>query len=483
MRKILMRGGISPLIPLRENDILVHDKIGSNSGNLLYANAVFRTLMTEETEVDIDNYGGEENRYTDKDIDRINEEYDAYIVPLADAFRPDFINKLNIYAKFFRKLKIPCIVIGVGIRAPYEPELNRKFPFDDAARNFVSAVLEKTAMVGVRGQITADYLKNLGFKEEKDYTVIGCPSMYTFGSKLEQRSLKLNPESKISINIKQDETPENVLEYFEGVFKNYKNSQCVAQLTREMSAIYTGKGLETLSFKDFYLQDKVKFFVSGASWFEDMRHIDLSMGARFHGNVAAILGGAPAVFVPIDARMRELIEYHDFAKLMPDDFQPDISLDELLSKVDLTSHLKRHEQNFDHFRDFLAFNRLDNIYSKNPDRVDAPYDSKLPPTAKAIRSINDCSKEEAICRCLDYQEGISAKQNRRIKTLEGKIKNEQKKISDVEKRLKNLEKENEELKAERGNLRKENKKLNDIVNSRTVKFARKVGKIVKRGQR
>ncbi|WP_047596347.1 polysaccharide pyruvyl transferase family protein, partial [Salmonella enterica] len=80
--------------------------------------------------------------------------------------------------QLIRKLKIPVIVTGVGLRANYEPQLDEGFSFDEDVTNFVKAVLEKSAQIGVRGQITADYLKKLGFNAELDFRVIGCPSLY-----------------------------------------------------------------------------------------------------------------------------------------------------------------------------------------------------------------------------------------------------------------------------------------------------------------
>ena len=45
---------------------------------------------------------------------------------------------------------------------------------------FCNAVLEKSRSIGVRGEITQEYLVRLGIKRRK-IDVIGCPSMYTFG--------------------------------------------------------------------------------------------------------------------------------------------------------------------------------------------------------------------------------------------------------------------------------------------------------------
>ncbi|MCI4170884.1 polysaccharide pyruvyl transferase family protein, partial [Bacillus spizizenii] len=75
---------------------------------------------------------------------------------------------------------LPVVVIGVGLRAPFAPKLNEGFPIDQDVKAFVSAVLERSNMIGVRVEITAKYLSRLGFREGIDHTVIGCPSMYAY---------------------------------------------------------------------------------------------------------------------------------------------------------------------------------------------------------------------------------------------------------------------------------------------------------------
>src|SRR5699024_3693385 len=152
MKNILIRSGISPLETFDASYMVNKNSIGGNVGNLIYAYSVYKTLMTEGTNIVPDYYSR-----NPQNADEINEKYDSYIIPLADAFRTDFIHELKDYTKLIKKLKIPVIVIGVGLRAPSEPKLNEGFPFDDDVKEFVKAVLEKSNMLSVRGLITEDY--------------------------------------------------------------------------------------------------------------------------------------------------------------------------------------------------------------------------------------------------------------------------------------------------------------------------------------
>lgn len=187
-------------------DIYLKDRTGFNNGNLAYQYSIYRTLWTDDVEIHADGLSSNPNL-----AEKINENYNLYVIPLADAFRDDFRPALRNYTELIRRLKIPVIVTGVGLRANYEPQLDEGFAFDEDVTNFVKAVLEKSSQIGVRGQITADYLKRLGFNEGVDYRVIGCPSLYTFGRELKIRDVNLTEQSTIAINasLSHQKSPSN----------------------------------------------------------------------------------------------------------------------------------------------------------------------------------------------------------------------------------------------------------------------------------
>lgn len=58
-------------------------------------------------------------------------------------------------------------------------------PLEPLEPKFVKAILNKSAILGLQGEITAAYLRKLGFTEEKDFTVIGCPVVFMNGDELE----------------------------------------------------------------------------------------------------------------------------------------------------------------------------------------------------------------------------------------------------------------------------------------------------------
>ena len=361
MKKILVRAGMNPWEIYSPDEALSRNLIGNNSGNLIYAYGVFRTLGVEGVRLEADHYQAGPAL-----ADRINQEYSAFVIPLADAFRNDFVPNLVSLTKLVKQLKIPCIVTGVGLRTSYEPNIKEKKPYDHAVKNFMKAVLKRSAMVGVRGEITGDYLKRLGFREEMDYRTIGCPSMYALGPEHSVKKPRIKEDSKISVNYSVM-SPSPVIQMLNQILKENKNSQLVTQRMNELELLYLGIPYQHQQNKpDYptsicdpvYQEQRVRFFINAIQWIEAMRDMDLSIGGRMHGNIAAWLSGTPAVFLPHDGRMRELCEFHRLPSVPSHEVRKDETVEELIEKADWQSAKLCQELNYRRYLDFLTMNGL-----------------------------------------------------------------------------------------------------------------------------
>lgn len=406
MKKILIRAGMSPLEPFDAAKMMIDNTFGGNIGNLIYQFSVFRTLMTEDTIITPDYY-----TYGPERAEEINANYDCYVIPLADAFRNEFIPSLRRYTKLINKLKIPVIVIGVGLRAPFEPKLNEGFPFDKDVKNFVQAVLKKSSIIGVRGEITAKYLTRLGFREGIDHVVIGCPSMYTFGRELHIRNTHITEESKICVNSSR-RSQKKVLDFIARGMEEYPNHYFIPQWLKELKLTYLGApSIAEVSKKypikmsdPVYMNNRVRFFLNVPTWLDFMKEADLSFGARLHGNIAATIAGTPSLIIPKDARMRELAEYHQLTKLMANKITSKTTLSGIIEKSDFQAPTKVQAKNFGHFIDFLNKNKLEHIYKHTNTPSIVPLDQRLaeiqlqPP----VHPVSGCSLEEMVERWERY---------------------------------------------------------------------------------
>lgn len=380
MKKILMRAAMSPLDNLSTFEVLDRNTVGDNIGNMLFPYSMFRALMLEDTQIDA------YRKPILKDSKYINEEYDAFVMPLANAFRPGFMLYLNKLTKLIKKLSIPCVVVGCGLQAPADVSMDEGYPFDEDVKKFVSAVLDKSAAIGVRGEITATYLKKLGFGSSV-VDVIGCPSMYMNGRALPEikKKKKLDAKSIICYNEHKDFSKFN--EFLQKNKKKHPEHYLMTQETVELQLLYAGIALpkSRISTKEYprnimhkdYVSGKMRSFVNVPSWRKFMSQADFSYGTRIHGNVAAIQSGIPAFIFPADSRVRELAEYHELPNMLIKDIPSNLTLNSLYEKVDFSIVHKNHAKRFDHFVDFLKLNGLETVYDNQPDMKETPFDRKI----------------------------------------------------------------------------------------------------------
>ncbi len=378
-----MRAPASPFRNPTPLEGISQDLISTNSGNLVFPAAVTRALMREGVEFE---YIQCAKKLSDEDVDRYNAECGSFVLPLANAFRSDNwgIEKLNVMTNTVKRLKMPCIIDGVGIQVGLKEEIDKERPFDEASRKLIREVLKKSAMVGVRGEITARYMKHLGFQEEKDFTVIGCPSMYYYGPSLpEQKELKLSRESRINLNGKIL-LPQKFQDYLFGICDLIPDHWYIPQNLYELKTIYEGmpirlrgpggnwkipRGYPADYTHPLYRENRVRGFVSLKPWMDFLALGDLSFGSRIHGNITAILSGLPALIVANDTRVLELAAYHRIQHISLKELDPKASIFELCAKADFGSIYDGHEARFSHYLDFLHKNGLRTIFDDGEDEI------------------------------------------------------------------------------------------------------------------
>lgn len=398
-KKYLIRAGYHPLDQYSLNDALYNNITGWNSGNLLYAYGVFNVLYDGENELVSTYYRTD---FSDKEIDYINETYDAFILPLADAFRTDWVHNLDAYTDIINKLQIPCIVIGACLRAPINSSLNAKYPFDESVKKFVSAVLEKSSVIGLRGHRTCEYLRNLGFSDEKQIRAIGCPSLYTYGNTVKTKELKNSGDIVLNFN---PNVSEEVNKFFYKSYSLSNKANLILQEMGEFKNFYYGIKMYEWNSKEFPYstlkkiagEDCIKYFFDPQQWYEYVSNFDLSIGTRFHGTVANILGGIPHVIVPLDSRMQELVEFHNITHIDMEKVRG--SVYDYLEDLDFKQFENKQNKNLENYKDFLNINGIKSVFDKEIDisRGNSPMEKER----------QMCTENVSTYYCVDYKEKIS----------------------------------------------------------------------------
>ena len=418
MKKILMRSAMDPLAVLTPAEAVTQDVMNGNTGNMLFVHSITRTLLQEDTVIDATRTG---RNFSGEEIDRINGEYDCMVIPLANAFRPNFTDELDYMTRLVRKLKIPCVVAGVGVQAKLGESMEQEFEFDRSAVNFIRAVLDKSAMIGVRGEVTAAYMKKLGFTEEKDFTVIGCPSMYLRGDELPlSMPEKLDRTLKVSVNRKIN-IPAKLHKFLYDAQMQFEDAMFVPQGVDDLLLLYAGRFIDRNRYPKIHETYPWKLnspiccdgheigFTNVPSWLEFLGERDISFGSRIHGNVAALISGTPAYIFAPDARILELARYHNIPHMEAKDINKKTDILEIFAQTDLLSAQKGHRERFDHYLDFLEANGLEHVFGEERrnrrTRFDGIIESQEYPAG--ITALNLQSLDEQSDRLENYYRFVS----------------------------------------------------------------------------
>ena len=234
---------------------------------------------------------------------------------------------------------------------------------------------------------------------------------------------------------------------------------------------------------DIFVRDNARFFPNVLSWIHFLEHAQVSFGTRFHGNVAAVLAGTPALFFPYDARERELVEYHNFAiGGTPDDIlNKNVDIFELIAKSDFHSAQRVHARNFDHYLEFLKTNNIPHIYGTG-NECELSTREQSASIKEPLKPVTAAETKEIAFQINDSNEMLQDKHSKQINNLKKQNTALQRKVNlyenektDLKKDIENLKKELEDKKTIITSQEKE-------LNYRSVKLVRKIrSKMTKKG--
>lgn len=365
MKRILLRAGKGPFDVVSAEASLSENTIRTNSGNLVFSHTVHKLLSVPDVEV-VPNV----KESMPPDADRINEEFDVFVIPLANAFRLTFRSILNRFSTLIERLNIPVVVFGLGAQTDLDYNLAEMAPIDDAVKRFTKAVLDKSPSIGVRGELTADYLKALGFKDN-DIDIIGCPSMFLHGDQLHVRKKvpSLGPDARLAVNA----SPNDLVTKKMGAIiashrEKYEDFVYVPQNNNSLDLMLWGGAAEDLGKQGalpiyeshpLYRENKMRFFVDPWTWMDYLAERDFVFGTRIHGNITALIAGTPSVVIAHDSRTLELARYFDLPYRKITDVPDDIDARDLYEAADFSAMHSGQRKRFEVLLDFMAKHDLE----------------------------------------------------------------------------------------------------------------------------
>ena len=380
MKRLLLRTPKSPFTVVSPETAYHRNLIGDNAGNLVFLQATYKILGTSDQRLDPGNFS----------VDPVlapvvNERYDAYVMPLANAFRPSYELKLKRIVRFIERLRIPVVILGVGAQSTPRFTFEELAPMEPLIRRFVGAVLDRGPSIGVRGEITAEYLFGLGFR---DVEVIGCPSMFLHADRMpvEKRLPALGREAPISINVSPYVKSMGPITLSHA--ERYRHLTYIAQDHPTLGAMLgagwprdrrPGDPIPLHSAHPFFANRLARFYVEPWPWIEDLERMEFSFGTRIHGNIAALLAGTPAYVFAHDSRTLELARYFEIPHRPMADVPPDVDAADLYAEADYTGLVQGHARRWRTFTDYLARHELRHVWQEGEDP--AAFDERIRATA------------------------------------------------------------------------------------------------------
>lgn len=116
--RILIQEGKDPFTPVAAESIVVQNVVNRNLGNMLFGHSVHRTLAVDGSELVASGTLNEFHEATAEDHARVNDEFDMFVVPVANYLRAGNSRRLNNLASLIEGLTIPVVVVGIGAQAP-----------------------------------------------------------------------------------------------------------------------------------------------------------------------------------------------------------------------------------------------------------------------------------------------------------------------------------------------------------------------------
>jgi hypothetical protein len=293
---------------------------GGNTGNMFIGHGLYNNLICDEK-----SYHPGFHRIPPE---QFHDYYDLVMIPASN-----FVNNstdLEAHYDYFSRTKVDLVCFGLG--SQLLP--NREVALQPGTERFLRLVSERSGSIGVRGTFTAEVLWDLGVR---NLSIVGCPSLLNMRSDQLQRLCEGRPTlEKIGVNFSNNvrshsvngaamRATENSL--FERVI--HENSYYIIQNELPeidlLTAIATGRTDKIPSALDRicasfqvqpsrrdvtkYLTTRLRVFFTVPEWLGSTATMTASIGSRFHGNIAAILSGVPALFLVHDMRTLELCEH------------------------------------------------------------------------------------------------------------------------------------------------------------------------------
>lgn len=351
-----------------------------NTGNMIHSYAA-RSLF--------ENPFYASSRCTEENIERLRSEISHLGFIAATNLHvqnsPDYIQGQVETANFVEKLNLPVCVFGFGSHAHLGATI-ASANVDPRSVRLLRVLAERSKTVGVRGDFTANLCAKYGVR---NVTVIGCQSAYVAALRnTEHRALTTSGERPVvNFSWGPDESPMLQLAMAagadvigqgdfteEGITQGQINRASFLEANScwrilECFEIAISKGEFSRSDYYDYIQRHFSKFYNVPDWCAHMKqNYDFSVGTRFHGNMAALWAGVPALWMVHDMRTRELCEHLGLPSIPSSRLTEYRELRQLAGKCNYDAFWSKMPQLVSVFLDYLKGNGVGDLLAAQVSR-------------------------------------------------------------------------------------------------------------------
>lgn len=332
---------------------------GLNTGNMLFVAGVRDTIHYAK-EVWI------------KDFDLEEVPHPAAIMPASNFIVQGDGEFIHDYQRFLDHTDCPFTLAGLGAQSAPGLETPSKLVkvLAPAKVKFLKSLSDRAVSIGIRGEFTAECLELLGIH---NYRIIGCPSFYKY---LQGEYPKLpKPEfQRTQITITTGSVGESKILEMGRKMKSYWVMQMTTEIPKypfegQMSSkVWLQRRFpeSKLSYRKVcsYVAKKSRLFLSMQDWdnFYRENKIQFAFGSRFHGNMAALRNGVPALWITHDSRTKELTETLHLPHITMEEFVKIKSIRQLEEICDYSDMYKYYDRLRRNYIEFLEENHVNVKY-------------------------------------------------------------------------------------------------------------------------
>ena len=349
-------------------------RAGGNTGNMFIGEAVKRHLERLLPDVEKIRFLGRWEMFHDADItpEWLDERFDAVVMAAANIL--DGITDYGYLAKFLEQTHLPFLILGIGAQGE---DTSARISVPRGTQRLLKLAAERSRGIGVRGPFTADVVRRLGIH---NIEVTGCPTMYMRSGEDARINVPAAGDiSRAALHMMRDRQEYPLHQTLKTVQRQML-ADCVARgfdyvvqtnfseawtafhkkiEKRHLDNITAYLGPEKIPARDLedFLLNRTHIFFRYGDWKRYMETRQFAFGARFHGNMMALMCGVPALWVTHDTRTRELCDLLHLPHVEPDEIEREgYRFDRMVEKADYSLFNKSYGEQCARFDTFFMKN-------------------------------------------------------------------------------------------------------------------------------